>query len=198
MFRRTQRDVLGVRQKCVPPVYPSAAALTVGAGGKGALTTKELALVMRSFGQNPTEAELQDMLNAADSNGDGKIDFPEFVTMMTASEGEEESLRESFNAFDKDGDGYISAAELRKVLTGLGNKLTDEEVEVMIEGNDCECSTSCCASCCTDTPCPSRRGWQNQLRGFRPGKLFLIPDPLLQNLTRSSDDAAEIVWLYAI
>jgi calmodulin len=34
--------------------------------------------------------------------------------------------------FDKDGNGFISAAELRHVMTNLGEKLTDEEVDEMI------------------------------------------------------------------
>ena len=38
--------------------------------------------------------------------------------------------------FDKDGNGYISAAELRHVMTNLGEKLTDEEVDEMIREAD--------------------------------------------------------------
>jgi Ca2+-binding EF-hand superfamily protein len=44
--------------------------------GDGTITTKELGTVMRSLGQNPTEAELQDMVNEVDADGNGTIDFP--------------------------------------------------------------------------------------------------------------------------
>ena len=37
---------------------------------------------MRSLGQNPTEAELQDMVNEVDADGNGTIDFPEFIQLM--------------------------------------------------------------------------------------------------------------------
>jgi calmodulin len=48
----------------------------------------------------------------------------------------EEELREAFKVFDKDGNGSISAAELRHVMTNLGEKLTDEEVDEMIREAD--------------------------------------------------------------
>ena len=76
--------------------------------GDGTITTKELGTVMRSLGQNPTEAELQDMINEVDADGNGTIDFPEFLTMMARKvkevEGDEE-LRQAFMVFDKDGNG---------------------------------------------------------------------------------------------
>jgi Ca2+-binding EF-hand superfamily protein len=49
---------------------------------QGTITTKELGTVMRSLGQNPTEAELQDMINEVDQDGNGTIDFQEFIGLM--------------------------------------------------------------------------------------------------------------------
>ncbi|KAL7978171.1 hypothetical protein Chor_005158 [Crotalus horridus] len=88
--------------------------------GDGTITTKELGTVMRSL-------------------GNGTIDFPEFLTMMARKMKDtdsEEEIREAFRVFDKDGNGYISSAELRHVMTNLGEKLTDEEVDEMIREAD--------------------------------------------------------------
>lgn len=41
-----------------------------------------------------------------------------------------------FTDLFQDGNGYISAAELRHVMTNLGEKLTDEEVDEMIREAD--------------------------------------------------------------
>ncbi|NWH76226.1 CALMS protein, partial [Piaya cayana] len=108
--------------------------------GDGCITTKELGTVMRSLGQNPTEAELRDMVGEVDADHSGTVDFPEFLSLMARKMRDtdsEEEIREAFRVFDKDGNGYISAAELRHVMTNLGEKLTDEEVDEMIREADC-------------------------------------------------------------
>ncbi|KAJ2044017.1 hypothetical protein H4S04_006453 [Coemansia sp. S16] len=107
--------------------------------GDGNITAIELGSVMRSVGQNPTEAELQDMINEVDKDGNGTIDFGEFLSLMARQSfdnNEEEELKEAFRVFDKDGNGFISAAELRHALTNLGEKLTQEEVDEMIQEAD--------------------------------------------------------------
>lgn len=96
---------------------------------------------MRSLGQNPSESEVADMINEVDVDNDGTIDFPEFLTMMARKMKDtdsEEEIREAFKVFDRDGNGYISAAELRHVMTSIGEKLTDEEVDEMIREADAD------------------------------------------------------------
>ncbi|XP_016408274.1 calmodulin-alpha-like [Sinocyclocheilus rhinocerous] len=117
--------------------------------GDGTITTKELGTVMRSLGQNPTEAELQDMINEVDADGNGTIDFPEFLTMMarkmkdTDSEEEiREAFRvfdkEAFSLFDKDGDGTITTKELGTVMRSLGQNPTEAELQDMINEVDAD------------------------------------------------------------
>jgi len=113
-------------------------------GGDGTISTKDLGTVMRSLGQNPTAAELQDMIHEVDCDGNGTIDFPEFLSLQARKMKDtdtEEELIEAFKVFDRDGNGFISAAELRHVMTNLGEKLTDEEIDEMVR--EAEVSGDC-------------------------------------------------------
>ena len=67
--------------------------------GDGTITTKELGTVMRSLGQNPTEAELQDMINEVDADGNGTIDFPEFLSLMARKMKDTDTEEELIEAF---------------------------------------------------------------------------------------------------
>jgi len=109
--------------------------------GDGTITTQELGTVMKSLGQNPCESDLQDMINEVDVDGNGTIDFTEFLDMMTKHMKEtdnEQELREAFKVFDTDGSGKISSGELKKVMHNLGEKLTDEEIAEMIREADAD------------------------------------------------------------
>ncbi|KAI6786407.1 Calmodulin, partial [Hortaea werneckii] len=122
-----------------PLTAPSPSHPTQDKDGDGQITTKELGTVMRSLGQNPSESELQDMINEVDADNNGTIDFPEFLTMMARKMKDtdsEEEIREAFKVFDRDNNGFISAAELRHVMTSIGEKLTDDEVDEMIREAD--------------------------------------------------------------
>jgi len=107
--------------------------------GSGTISTKELLGVMRSMGQNPTEDELLALVMEVDLNGDGTIDFPEFLEMMKqkSSEADQEAdLKEAFKIFDRDKDGFIDMKELKKVANMLGATLSKEEVDEFMREAD--------------------------------------------------------------
>ena len=71
--------------------------------GDGTISTKELGTVMNSLGQKPTSAELEAMIKEIDTDGNGEIDFDEFLAMMAKKLQEsdlEEDIREAFRVFD--------------------------------------------------------------------------------------------------
>lgn len=94
---------------------------------------------MSSLGQSPTKKEVEAMIQKADQDGDGSIDFLEFLEVMASKMGEhtfEDDLRDAFQLFDTDCNGYISKRELTFVLTSLGEQITDAAVENMIKEVD--------------------------------------------------------------
>ncbi|XP_023238255.1 uncharacterized protein LOC111637078 [Centruroides sculpturatus] len=103
--------------------------------GKGHIPVSELGKLMRSLGYSPTEAEIQEIKEEIDPDGNGILEFTDFLVLMTKmmrDEDDEEEIVEAFKVFDKEGRGFINAAELRHIMTNLGEKLTDDEVEEMI------------------------------------------------------------------
>lgn len=118
--------------------------------GDGKISEAELAAVMRSLGQQVSNAEIAKLINDVDANGDGHIDLYEFIDLNTrpinkrnssstdsdSSDGEElscepaddfqEVLASAFAVFDADKNGLISADELHRVLVAFG----DAEVSV--------------------------------------------------------------------
>merc|ERR1712117_610412 len=81
----------------------------------GSVDSSQVSRIMKAIGQNPSEAEIQDMVNQVDKDGTGSIDFPEFLMMMSIkseSENAEDEIREAFTVFDGDGNGFINRQEL--------------------------------------------------------------------------------------
>lgn len=103
--------------------------------GRGLISTKELGVVLRSLGQNPTEAELTDLIAEVDQDGNGEIDFNEFLLMMAKRSKDAETMEqalEAFRVFDKNNKGVISLNDLKNILQNLGEKLTPAEVDALL------------------------------------------------------------------
>merc|ERR1712198_162702 len=107
----------------------------------GTISPDELLGVLRAMGQNPTEDELLNLVLEVDIDGNGTIEFEEFINMMMKKAGEvdeEADLREAFKIFDRDKDGFISMKELKKVCSMLGTMLTKEELDMFMAEADAD------------------------------------------------------------
>ena len=104
--------------------------------GDGIITIDELRAIVEELGHTTTEAELTSLMQEMDTDENGTVEFAEFLAMMARrlmlSDNEEEILQ-AFKVFDKDGNGVLSAQELTGVLTTLGEKLSPEECQELLE-----------------------------------------------------------------
>jgi len=106
--------------------------------GDGKIETSQIGEVLRALNLNPTEAEVGKYRAEI---GDKRIPFNEFLPVYQALGKSKpqvmpEDIIEGLKVFDKEGNGLINSAELRHILTSLGEKLKDEEVEQLFQGNE--------------------------------------------------------------
>ncbi|XP_052224744.1 neo-calmodulin-like [Dreissena polymorpha] len=111
--------------------------------GDGRISASELSQAFRVQGQCIPEAEIRSIIREVDDDGNGQIDFEEFVSLMTtksqdarSATRDESELREAFKVFDQNGDGKISCKELKAVLNSIGEKMTEREFAALIREAD--------------------------------------------------------------
>ncbi|XP_034662744.1 calmodulin-like [Drosophila subobscura] len=103
----------------------------------GVVTIDELRIMVRTLGENPTEAELEETFKASDIDGNGKIDFKEFCLVMHRFERDEKrQLCEAFKMFDQDGDGYIGGEDLVNVWKSMNIEPKNVLIERMLKAGD--------------------------------------------------------------
>jgi calcium-binding protein CML len=94
------------------------------------------------LGLKPRPDQLETLIQKADTNSNGLIEFSEFVALVAPellpekSPYSEEQLKHLFKMFDRDGNGFITAAELAHSMAKLGHALTAEELTGMIKEAD--------------------------------------------------------------
>jgi len=105
----------------------------------GSIDYHELKVAMRALGFDVRKADVIKLLKEYDRNETGKITFQDFNDIMTqkiSDRDPEEEIRKAFQLFDDDHTGTISLKNLRRVARELGEQLTDDELQAMIDEFD--------------------------------------------------------------
>ncbi|XP_057329781.1 uncharacterized protein LOC130670394 [Microplitis mediator] len=107
--------------------------------GTGIIATKELKVVLRALGFEPKRDELKKLVGEVDPDNEGVICYEDFLTLMATKMGEKDNKEEilrAFKLFDDDDTGKITFKNLKRVAKELGENLTDEELQEMIDEAD--------------------------------------------------------------
>ncbi|XVE96246.1 hypothetical protein REPUB_Repub02eG0204900 [Reevesia pubescens] len=106
----------------------------------GQITYEELKDGLKRFGANLAESEFHALMQAADVNNNGTIDYEEFIaaTLHLNKVEKEDNLLAAFSYFDRDGSGYITQDELQKACQEFGIKdiRMDEMMKEVDQDND--------------------------------------------------------------
>ncbi|KAM6381632.1 centrin-2-like isoform 2-T2 [Pluvialis apricaria] len=101
-------------------------------GGGGMIT-------LRALGCEPGKEEMKRIVSEFSEEGSGKLNFKSFLQVMTQKMAEpclEKEILKAFKAFDCDGTGKISFENLKVVAREVGEDITDEELQEMIDEAD--------------------------------------------------------------
>jgi len=105
----------------------------------GFITKEELSGVMKNFGHVICGEELDEMMELVDKDGNGVLDFKEFLEMMdsnTLVENQDMEVKSLFAMFDVDADGFITEKEIGNVMKNLGEKVRKKDIRKMVKEAD--------------------------------------------------------------
>ncbi|KAF7277943.1 troponin C-like [Rhynchophorus ferrugineus] len=105
---------------------------------KGSIGVVMIGTILSMLGIQTTETMLAEIIAEVDEDGSGELEFEEFITLASRfmveedAEAMQQELKEAFRLYDKEGNGYITTSTLKEILKELDDKLTSEELDMMI------------------------------------------------------------------
>lgn len=102
--------------------------------GTGFITAKDLRPLLQYLGDHPSSKELQELIILVDADGNGVIDFDEFMTLVVMRSRHahtEAQVIEAFKMFDEEGTGLVPTARIRHALRHLIG-MREPQIEALI------------------------------------------------------------------
>ncbi|XP_051937666.1 myosin light chain 1, skeletal muscle isoform [Hippocampus zosterae] len=113
--------------------------------GDNKVAYNQIADIMRALGQNPTNKDVSKLLGSpsAEEMANKRVTFEGFLPMLqtiinSPNKAGFEDYVEGLRVFDKEGNGTVMGAELRIVLSTLGEKLNEAEIDALMAGQEDE------------------------------------------------------------
>ena len=105
----------------------------------GSIDYRELKAAMKALGVKVAKDELKKMITDVDADGSGSVELPEFISMMTAQMGDNdtrEEIEKVFKMFDTSNKGKIEFSDFKKICKELGESMTAEQQQGMFDHAD--------------------------------------------------------------
>jgi Ca2+-binding EF-hand superfamily protein len=108
--------------------------------GDGKVESFQVIDVLRSCGLNPLTADVEKMIVDSELKGQ-RVELEKFCALyeqIVGAPGQAtyEDMMEAFKTFDRDSAGVISSAELRQVLVNIGDSLTEDQADVIVNAHE--------------------------------------------------------------
>ena len=100
---------------------------------QGSIDKKALKVFTKNLDQNFSEEEIDHLIEEIDEDGNGKIEFQEFLKALANKSIEDERIiKQAFAILDRSDSGYITQNDLRHAMLCLGENYSAEEINEMI------------------------------------------------------------------
>jgi Ca2+-binding EF-hand superfamily protein len=123
--------------------------------GNGKLSRPELGIVFRRILNTMSSKDIEEVIREADEDGDGQINYQEFIDWLqrsnehpasgrvqkafgTALRNEADIVRATFRLWDKNGDGLVPDAHLARALAKVHPDLSETQVNALVKTIDCD------------------------------------------------------------